>query len=81
VPPAYRATVEALPDTTYSNIKEEDLDSNKEVLGPLLDKNSDRRQAAKQEREDKDNRSIASSAPSATNKDRDMSFNLGDSSN
>ena len=46
VPPAYQATAEALPDTTYSNIEEEDLDSNEEVLGPLLDKNSDRRQAA-----------------------------------
>ena len=37
----------ALPNTTHSNIKEEDLDSNKEVLGPLLDKNSNRQQAAK----------------------------------
>ena len=33
---------EAPPNTTYFNIKEEDLDSNKEVLGPLLDKNSNR---------------------------------------
>ena len=42
VPPAYQATAEALPNITYFNIKEEDLDSNKEVLGPLLNKNSDR---------------------------------------
>ena len=53
--PAHRATAEALPNTTHSNIKEEDLDSNKEVLGPLLDKNGDGRQAAEQERKDKDN--------------------------
>jgi hypothetical protein len=46
---------EAPPDTTHSNIKEEDLDSNKEVLGPLLNENSDRRQAAKQEYKNKDN--------------------------
>ena len=81
VPPAYQATAEALPDTTYSNIKEKDLDSNKEVLGPLLDKNGDGRQAAKQKCEDEDNQSIASGAPTTTDKDRDMSFNLGDSSN
>ena len=41
VPPAYQATAEALPDTTYFDIEEKDLDDNKEVLGPLLDKNSD----------------------------------------
>jgi len=39
--------VEALPNITYFNIKEEDLDGNKEVLGPLLDKNGNGRQAAK----------------------------------
>lgn len=81
MPPAYRATAEAPPDITYSNIKEEDLDGNKEVLGPLPDENGDRRQAAEQEREDEDNRSIASGAPTATNKDRNVSSNLGDSSN
>ena len=43
MPPAYWATAEALPDITYFDIKEEDLDSNKEILGPLLDKNGDRR--------------------------------------
>ena len=47
VPPAHWATAEALPNTTYFDIKEEDLDGNKEVLGPLPDKNSDGRQAAK----------------------------------
>ena len=73
--------MEALPNTTYFNIKEEDLDGNKEVLGPLLNKNSDGRQAAEQKYEDKNNQSIASNAPTATNKDRDMSSNLGDFSN
>ena len=55
MPPAHWATAEALPNTTYSDIKEEDLDGNKKVLGPLLNKNGDRRQAAEQERKDKDN--------------------------
>jgi hypothetical protein len=80
VPPAHRATAEPPPDITHSNIEEEDLDGNEEVLGPLLDKNGDGRQAAEQEREDKDNRSITSDAPTATNEDRDVS-NLGDPSN
>ena len=46
---------EAPPNTTYFDIEEEDLDSNKEILGSLLNKNSNRRQAAKQEYKDKDN--------------------------
>ena len=46
---------EVSPDTTYFNIEEEDLDSNKEVLGPLPNKNGNRRQAAEQEYKDKDN--------------------------
>ena len=55
VPPAYWAIAEAPPDTTYSDIEEEDLDSNEEVLGPLPDKNGDKQQAAKQKYKDKDN--------------------------
>ena len=47
--------MEALPDITYFNIKEEDLDNNKKVLGPLLDKNSNKRQAAKQKYKNKNN--------------------------
>ena len=47
VPPAHWATAEASLDTTYSNIEEEDLDSNEKVLGPLPDKNGDGQQAAK----------------------------------
>jgi hypothetical protein len=42
VPPAYQAIVKPLPNITYSNIEEEDLDSNEEVLGPLLHKNGNR---------------------------------------
>jgi hypothetical protein len=34
--------VKALPNITYFNIKEEDLDGNKEVLSPLLNKNSNK---------------------------------------
>jgi len=54
VAPGRRATVEPpleITDTSEAK-EEEDLDGNKEVLGPLLDKNGNRRQAAKQERED-----------------------------
>jgi hypothetical protein len=80
VPPAHWAIAEPLPDITHSNIEEEDLDGNKEVLGPLLDENGDGRQAAKQECKDEDNWFIAFNAPTATDKDRDVS-NLGDPSN
>ena len=47
VPPAYWVIAEALPDIAYFDIKEEDLDSNEEVLGPLLNKNGNRQQATK----------------------------------
>jgi hypothetical protein len=49
VAPGYRATVEPpLEVTNASEAKEEeDLNGNKEVLGPLLDENGNRRQAAK----------------------------------
>ena len=81
VPPAYWAMAEALPDTTYSDIEEEDLDGNKEVLGPLLDENGNGQQAAKQECKNKDNQFIASGAPTATDEDCNMSSNLRDSNN
>ena len=44
---ALRATVEPLPDTKVSKAEDEDLDGNKEVLGPLLEENGDRQEAAK----------------------------------
>ena len=47
MPPAYWVIAEALPDIAYFDIKEEDLDSNEEVLGPLLNKNGNRQQATK----------------------------------
>ena len=52
--PSYRATIEPpLEVTNASKAKEEEnLNGNEEVLGPLLDKNGDGRQAAEQERED-----------------------------
>jgi hypothetical protein len=54
VAPSYRATIEPPLEVTNASKaeEEEDLNSNKEVLGPLPDKNGNRRQAAKQERED-----------------------------
>jgi hypothetical protein len=54
VAPGYRATAEPPLEVTNTSKaeEEEDLDGNKEVLSPLLDKNGNRRQAAKQERED-----------------------------
>ena len=45
--PALRATVEPPPDTKVSKVKDKDLDSNKEVLGPLPEENSNRREATK----------------------------------
>jgi hypothetical protein len=44
VAPGYRATAEPLLEVTDASEakEEEDLDGNKEVLGPLLDENGDR---------------------------------------
>jgi len=47
VAPTLRATVEPPPNTKVSKAKDKDLDSNKEVLGPLLEENSNRQEAAK----------------------------------
>jgi len=49
VAPGYWATIEPLLEVTNASKaeKEEDLNGNKEVLGPLLNKNGNRRQAAK----------------------------------
>jgi hypothetical protein len=47
VAPALRAIVEPLPNTKVSKAKDKDLDSNKEVLGPLLEENSSRQEVAK----------------------------------
>ena len=69
--PALRATVEPPPNTEVSEAEDKDLDSNKEVLGPLPEENGNRQEAAEQERNKEDNRSIASSALTASNKDRD----------
>ena len=40
--PALRAIVEPPPDTKVSKAEDKDLDSNKKVLGPLLEENSNR---------------------------------------
>ena len=40
--PTLRATAEPPSNIKVSKVKDKDLDSNKEVLGPLLEKNSDR---------------------------------------
>jgi len=42
VAPALRAIVEPPPNIKVSKVKDKDLDSNKEVLGPLLEDNSNR---------------------------------------
>jgi hypothetical protein len=54
VAPSYRATAEPLLEVTNTSKakEEEDLNSNEEVLSPLLDKNGNRRQVAEQERKD-----------------------------
>ena len=78
--PALRATVEPPPDIEVSEAKDEDLDSNKEVLGPLLEENSNGREAAEQERNEEDNRSIASSVLTASDKDRNDISNMEDNS-
>jgi len=46
VAPALRAMAEPPPDTKVSEVEDEDLDGNKKVLGPLLEENGDRREAA-----------------------------------
>jgi len=81
VAPALRATVEPPPNIKVFKAEDKDLDGNKEVLGPLLEENSDRREAAEQERNKEDNRSIALSALTTSNKDRDDISNIGDNSN
>jgi len=81
VTPTLRAIVEPPPNIKVSKAKDKDLDSNKEVLGPLLEENSNRQEAAKQERDKEDNRSITLSALTASNKDRDNISNIGDNSN
>jgi hypothetical protein len=81
VAPTLRATVEPPPNIKVSKAKDKDLDSNKEVLGPLLKENSNRREAVKQERDEEDNRSITSSALATSNKDCNNISNIGDNSN
>ena len=81
VAPALRAIVEPPPNIKVSKAKDKDLDSNKEVLGPLLEENSNRREAAKQERNEEDNRSIALSVLTTSNKDCNNISNIEDNSN
>ena len=81
VAPTLRAIVEPLPNTKISKAKDKDLDGNKEVLSPLLEENSNRQEAAEQERNKEDNRSITLSALTTSNKDRDNISNIEDNSN
>jgi len=80
VAPTLKATVEPSPDTKVSKAEDKDLDGNKEVLGPLLEENSNRREAAEQERNKEDNYSIALSALTASNKDHNNISNIEDNS-
>ena len=55
LPPAYWATVKPLFDISDAKFNYKDLDGNKKVLGPQLDKNGDGQEAAKQECKAEDN--------------------------
>ena len=55
LPPANQATAEPLLNISDAEFNYEDLNSNKEILGPQLDKNGNRQEAAKQEYKAKDN--------------------------
>ena len=81
VAPTLRAIVEPPPNIKVSKAKDKDLDGNKEVLGPLLEENSNRQEAAKQERNKEDNRSITLSVLTTSDKDRDNISNIEDNSN
>ena len=72
--------VEPPPNTKVFKAKDQDLDSNEKVLGPLLKENSNRQEAAKQERNKEDNCSITLSTLTASNKNRDNISNIGDNS-
>jgi hypothetical protein len=85
VAPALRATAKPLPNIEVSKAEDEDLDSNKEVLGPPPEENGNGQEAAKQKYNKEDNHSITLSALIASNKDRDEDHNnlsnIGDNSN
>ena len=76
--------MEPLPNIKVSEAEDKDLDSNKEILGPLLKENSDGQEAAKQERNKEDYYFITLSALTASNKDsnknRNNISNIGDNS-
>ena len=55
LPPTNWATAEPLLDISDAKFNYKDLDGNKEVLGPQLDENGNRWEAAEQEREADDN--------------------------
>ena len=73
--------MEPLLNISDAKFNYEDLDGNKEVLGPQLDKNSDGREAAKQKHKAKDNQFITFSVLTASNKAYNMSSNIKDNSN
>ena len=82
---ALRATVELLPDIKVSKAEDEDLDSNKKVLGPLPEENGNGWEATKQKCNKKDNWSITLSALTTFHKDYNKNynnlFNIRDNSN
>jgi hypothetical protein len=83
--PALRAMAKPLPNIEVSKAEDEDLNSNKEVLGPPLKENGDGQEAAKQEYNKEDNYFITLSTLTASNKDYNKDynnlFNIGDNSN
>ena len=73
--PALRTTIKPPPRIKVSKAKDEDLDGNKEVLGPLLKENGNGRDTTEQEHNKEDNYSIASSTLTTSNKDRNKENN------
>ena len=78
--PTIRAIVKPLLNIKVFKAKDKDLDSNKEVLGPLLKENSNRREATKQEHNKEDNHFITLSTLTTSNKDYSNISNMGGNS-
>ena len=81
LPLAYWATAKPLLNISDAEFNYKDLDSNKEILGPQLDENGNRREAAEQEHKAEDNQSITFSVLTAANKAHNMSSNIEDNNN
>ena len=70
-----RATVEPPPNSKVFKAEDKDLDSNKKVLSPPLEENSNGQEAAKQECNKKDNHFITLNTLTTSNKNCDKNYN------